>query len=432
MKNVAIVVSDLHLGFNPRMDNFAGDAKFEKFCERIVAFVQKNDLNLTFILAGDILEMWEMAPDDETDPATPPQRLIDNLFYPAIGPAAEAAATGRGRWQIDQALNKHPALAAGLARVLAVDGRLVYLPGNHDHAMVNPALQDHFRSRLEDATATSLAGDRLTFRHWHSMPELKLYVEHGHQFADGDSSYRDVTDWTHEAPGYYFLRFVYSRLEGLPAMHVPLGQLVRIILNLIFHPQVIDHGVKRYLYQYFAAHEALGFPLAKGPVVPTVGHILPAIFEHWKAHGRPLDDGSEVLARECRSLAGRAEPEQVDGTPDHVTDMASHSIKRMSTGLPGRLMNYISTHSRDRYAMGMRDRFTRETSPFPRLVPVDGMTVVAGHTHREHHSRLMDSFMATVRYMNSGSWSAGPTRTSYCAITDHRNEFRSRLLYNYR
>jgi UDP-2,3-diacylglucosamine pyrophosphatase LpxH len=432
MKNVAIVVSDLHMGFNPRMDNFAGDAKFSKFCERVASFVEKKQLDLTFVLAGDILEMWEMAPDDETDPTTPAQRIADNLFFPAVGQTAEAAATARGRWQIDQALQKHTVFTEGLAEVLAIGARLVYLPGNHDHAMVNPALQEHFRTRLEEATGTALGGDRLTFAHFCEIPELKLYAEHGHQFADGDSSYEDVTDWTREAPGYYFLRFVYSRLEGLPAMHVPLGELVRIILNLIFHPQVIDHDVKRYLYEYFAAHESIGFPLAQGPSVPFVGRILPAIFEHWKAHGRPLDAGSETLARECRELAARTQLEQTDGTPEHVEDLASHNIRRTSTGLPGRLLNYMSTHARDRYAMGMRDRFARETAPFPRLTPVDGMTVIAGHTHREHHSRLLDAFMATVRYMNSGSWSAGPKRTSYCAVTDHPNVFRNRLLYIYR
>jgi hypothetical protein len=195
---------------------------------------------------------------------------------------------------------------------------------------------------------------------------------------------------------------------------------------------VIDHEIKRYLYEYFAAHEELGFPLAQGPDVPFVGRVLPAIFEHWKAHGRPLDAGSQELARECRELAGRTQLEDVDGTPERTRDMASHNIKEPSAGLPGKLINYISTHARDRYAMGMRDRFARQTPPFPQLTPVDGMTVVAGHTHREHHSRLMDAFMATVRYMNSGSWSAGPQRTSYCAVTDDDNEFRNRLLYVFR
>jgi UDP-2,3-diacylglucosamine pyrophosphatase LpxH len=432
MKNAAVIVSDLHLGFNERMDNFAGDAKFAKFCERVAKFATDKKLALTFILAGDVFEMWEMAPNDETHPDTSAEHIGSNLFFPAVDAPAKAAATERGTWQIDKALKKHPVFAEGMSKLLAVDARLVYLPGNHDHAMLNPALQIHFRNRVEEATGTDLGGGRLQFAHYYRMPELKLYVEHGHQFADGDSSYADVTDWTREAPGYYFLRYVYSRLEGLPAMHVPLCEIIRIILNLIYHPHVIDHRIKRYLYEYFAAHEDLGFPLADGPNIPTQGPVLPLIYEHWKAHGRPMDDGGEVLARECRELAGRAEPEQTDGSPDHEEDMTSHNIRRISTGLPGRLVNYISTHARDRYAMGMRDRFANETSPFPRLSPVDGMTVVAGHTHREHHSRLLDAFMATVRYMNSGSWSAGPTRTSYCAVTDHPNEFRNRLLYRYR
>lgn len=432
MKTIAVTVSDLHMGFDPRMDNFAGDGRFLRFCERLVQLAQKEDTNLHFILAGDIFELWEMAPPEETHPDTPPELIRANLFFPASGPAGEAAATARGEWQLEQALAAHPEFALGLDVLLEGGARLYYLPGNHDHAMVDPGLQLHLREKLSELTGTEIGQAELPFAHWVFIPDVKLYVEHGHQFADGDSSFEDVTEWRVQAPGYYFLRYVYSRLEGMPDMHVPLHELIRIIINLVFHPEVIDHRAKRYVYQYFAEHEAVGFPLAQGPSVPFVGHLLTAIYEHWKSAGRPLDQGSAELQRACFDLAGRAQVERPDGNTVELENIAGVNLARPKTGFPGKLVNYVSMHARDRYAMGFRDRFARAQKPFPKLEVADGMTVVGGHTHREHHSRLLDAVMATVRYINCGSWASGAHRLGYSAVTDHPNEFRSRLLYLYR
>ena len=208
---LAVVISDFHVGRGDRLDAFKYDRAFASFCKDLGNYSKTYNVELTLILNGDVLDLWAIVPDSELRPDA--GRLVRrNLEFPARSRARRAQAVARGKKQINWALRAHPRVAEGLIALLRLPKTsVIYLPGNHDHAMVHPALQDHFRDAV-CAYGGSDAGSRIEFELYHEDEELNLYVDHGNQFSH-DSNYQDFTDFGEEAPGFYFVRFVWNRIR---------------------------------------------------------------------------------------------------------------------------------------------------------------------------------------------------------------------------
>jgi UDP-2,3-diacylglucosamine pyrophosphatase LpxH len=191
-----VIVSDLHIGSNPTLDDFTGDDEF-------AAFLALPELNpsasdrVDLVLLGDSFDLWQSVPEDECRQDN--ARRIDLAF-------SDVSETGR----LDLIKAKHArwfdALSAfGHQR----NCKLVFVTGNHDHSLVEPGVQGHLAQHLD------LAGSRqLQFANFYENAQLRLYADHGNQY-DHNNQYGDFGqfDWKADCSGYYFVKLFFNRLE---------------------------------------------------------------------------------------------------------------------------------------------------------------------------------------------------------------------------
>jgi UDP-2,3-diacylglucosamine pyrophosphatase LpxH len=189
-----VCVSDLHLGSNPRLDDFLRDGEFA----RLVELPELQALEggaIDLVLLGDTFDVWQSVADAEcgTDPAQVP------LQYDA----------GAEEGRIAAALAKHAAFADALRAFARRERtRIVMVTGNHDHSLVNAGVQASVREALR------LDAGRLAFADAYENAAVGVYAEHGNQYDDNNAYDRfESFDWRQDAPGYYFVRLFFNRIE---------------------------------------------------------------------------------------------------------------------------------------------------------------------------------------------------------------------------
>jgi UDP-2,3-diacylglucosamine pyrophosphatase LpxH len=412
------------MGRGTRQDDFRGGPHFERFCEEVSAHAAESRQHLTFVLNGDVIDLWEIVTNEELQLNGGPA-ILDGLCYPAKSVAEKQKAFARGVFQINSCLDAHDEFSRGIGRVLAnPDAEIHYLIGNHDHAMVNPDLQAHLRNELSARTGQPVSTDRFHFGLSLNKPEVRSYFEHGNQFSGNDSSFENVLDPFAEAPGFYFLRFVWNRLQEQFGMSDSLGEIIRFALLKIFNPgaPIVVEGL-RFLYEYFEAYRSKAVPaLVHGP-----GRIIPKIYNDWLKAGAPADAGTSVDGKLKEKVENtKDEPFKMKKMPGKAL-MADANPGIDPKDLPGSAVNISSDPNlRDEYWEGLRERFKHELAPFPQLSD-QLATVFLGHTHAEKVMVLRSEIgqPTTTRYINSGSWTKAG-RLVYGWANDDANIFHSR------
>jgi UDP-2,3-diacylglucosamine pyrophosphatase LpxH len=429
MAHLAITVSDLHMGRGNAQDDFSADDEFRAFCEQIADYAEDTGTPLSFVLNGDILELWEVVPDDQLGPDSG-TAIADNLCYPADTEAEQRKALEHGRWQIEEILARHAGFVEGISRLSGVPHvRLYYTIGNHDHALAAHPLQVHVRDTL-NALGAHIDGARgMVFGHWFRNEPTRSYFEHGHQFGANDSHFPDVDDaWT-QSPGFYFLRFVWNRLQAQYAYRDDLSTVIRLALLLLFNPgaEPLRRAV-HYLYEYFEAHRIGLVPeLVQGPA-----GIIPKLYKRWLETGAPLESQPAVDAALQHDVE-RTKVESEEAPPP--AEAARLSLANLGTDkaeLPGRPIYMNIQSGADRYWKGLRARFGKREDPFP-LVGPETITTFLGHTHNERYMYLRNvPGKEASRYINTGCWAHGRSRLAYGWATDDDNVFQCRGLKLFR
>ena len=407
MARKCVIVSDLHLGRGNGQEDFRWqdgaprDDTFEQFCERVVALAGGE--RLTFVLNGDVIDFWELADDDELAEEDAYDAICRNLvFSPSRVAADPDAATAFTRRQLAMALDAHPGFVAGVRRLLAAPNiDVVYLFGNHDHAMVNPALQATFRERVG---ADGDAAGRFVFDFYYEEPELLLYVEHGNQFADDDSHFERVADWRNEALGYYALRFIWNRYQSRYRASQPsVCEILRFVVDVVRdRPNDEDLHVVQYLIDYFRAVTADG----AAALVPKIvgGFGLDRLYDVWTQHGRPTSADAALAG----SLSAAATPPAAP--PPHVHVATPQAV---DSPWPGDAVSSPTDY--DQYTSGLIGRFTSDGAPFRRLDKTRHQLLFIGHTHRPGRQPLfhMTDGIERQLYINTGSWTTDNVRPLY-------------------
>lgn len=392
-----VAVSDLHIGRGNNQDDFrdpAGAFRGEAFASFCGAIVQDaGGEALTFVLNGDIIDLWEIARDEELEGEGAVEAIRRNLFYPATTDAAKAAATAYGRWQIDAALAQHPGFVRGVRTLLQQPSvRVVYLFGNHDHAMVNPALQEHLRHWLDaDGTVGAADPKRLAFGFWHQDEELHAYLEHGNQFAGEDSRFRNPALWTEQALGYYPLRFAWNRYQHRHNVIAPsTGAKLSVLFSLLTgDPTTAALESLQYLLDYFAAFEDALVPKIVGEFGIGLVHDI------WRKRGKP--DHADALFH--RAVAHDLK----------ASKQAAEDARKAAAALGGMTAAGVELHPDadfDDYTQGLVRRFQHLEPPFPDLDWNRHFKLLLGHTHRPRNQWLyqFDSGVKRQRYINCGTW----------------------------
>jgi UDP-2,3-diacylglucosamine pyrophosphatase LpxH len=392
----AVIVSDLHLGQGNNCDDFRApsgawrDGLFSRFCGEIVDASGGNPL--TLILAGDVIDFWEIATEPELDGLRPDrarEAIERNLvFGTGADQVDEASGTAILLDRLDRCHHAHQEVFAALRRLLEGRARLVYLYGNHDHCIVHPELQRAFREMIGGPAL----GDLLSFGAWYEDPGLRLYVEHGNQLDGEANSYPDILDWRIEAKGYFVLRYVWNRLQqtfGRPAPSVwrMLGMLFSILRRSSNDPEtrLAWQGMCDYLW----AGEDGRIPRLRSFQMDTVHRL-------WVRSGRPRDAETFFESRD-RELV--AEP---------------RAGIVMSERWPGDEL-YPSLDA-PQYTAGLERRFDRQQTPFPKLVPTRQYNLFVGHSHVPAKT-FMDATPAREHlYTNTGTWTRDLAHPTYAFV----------------
>jgi UDP-2,3-diacylglucosamine pyrophosphatase LpxH len=194
-----VFVSDLHLGSVPKLDEFKYDDRFAALLQHD-AVLPAAGRTSELVILGDAFDLWQSVPEQDCKAET--TAPID-LGYDAAAETArlEAVASQHRTWF--DALGKY-ALTPGC--------RVTVVPGNHDHSLVDPVVQQALRK----ACGLAEADDRISFSSSCDRPELSLYAEHGNQL-ERNNRYKDFSklDPGGECRGYFFVRLFWNRMEYL-------------------------------------------------------------------------------------------------------------------------------------------------------------------------------------------------------------------------
>lgn len=377
-----------------------------------------------------MLDLWEVVPDEELadDAGT---RIADHLFYPAETSLEQELAVDRGKWQIEEVLDHHPDVVAGL-KVLAQNPRVqfFYTYGNHDAAIRSPALQTIFRNALVASGVDLGSPDRLVFGHSIQVPEVQAYFEHGHQLSKDESHFDDVTDPWQQADGFYFLRFIWNRLQAQFGYRDDTNTKIRLALLLLFDPgQPVPQDCIHFLYEYFEAYRLGLMPrIVKGPL-----GLVRKLYAKWREHGSPLESLPKVDASLQKEVESASVPASAGASPAPSATFAMTTLGADAPGLPGAAAyQEPELGPIDAYWKGIEYRFRGSEAPFPRLGK-ETITTFLGHTHRERYAFLHNApRRGGVTYANTGSWTHGTERLMYGWASNDGDPFKNRGLRVFR
>lgn len=341
MRKVAIFMSDFHLGQKDRLEEFHADDEFAELLGRLSREHADDEVDL--VLLGDIMDLWTTITDDREVRA---QSAADVDIYfpiPTNDPQAMAQATQKELNKVRAVLNAHPGFFEALGRFLtdsppARNRRILYIPGNHDHSVVEPALQQAIRDRILPNDHPQ-AGN-IVFPCWYQNEDLQVYAEHGTQLTYGGSfKYTNFGKFGEECPGYYELKLVWNRLERrAPELdNVFMGALSPALWPGLFWWLLMKGNwaywrtLRKFQIQYEHDSRADEARKRMPPPLKTVLHLLKA---RWSATGDEFWDQVPQLFDQV----GLGVPPLCGGRLDPLTIktlVLGHSHQTKDKALPG-------------------------------------------------------------------------------------------------
>ncbi len=400
MNTAAYVVSDLHLGADPELDDFDSDAAFSDFLQKISA--DEHEAQVDLVLLGDIFDLWQVIPAADKTQSSAQAIDLD------VEPAGEAERARR-------ALDHHPAVAAALRCFLETvpGGRIVAVYGNHDHSLIEPAVQAVLRSAVG-------APNRVVFTGKYDNPDLRVYAEHGNQYDRGNNDYANF-DVLAECPGYYFVRLFWNRLEPLAPELARLYpdqwlQTFRWILQnrrwdlltpalRYFRQYRRDKRVPQYI-------DVPGIPfMVAGEEIPRAGfETYPELLFRDQPPAGP-NVFSQQLSTEVAYRRMYRDDEQFRERIDayYLEHFGIRpKLDRPPAAQPGEPMPFALGKKKDPYLTAVERMFAgaeNARAPYFRARPLEPAKydyVLFGHTHNKLDQPIAGQ--AGKRYLNTGSW----------------------------
>jgi UDP-2,3-diacylglucosamine pyrophosphatase LpxH len=387
----AILISDLHLGIGApnNVEEFYSDAAFEAFLKDPLLNPADGD-ELDLVLLGDTFDLWRTALADADYTAA--QSSDIPLDYTVADEVR----------RLERVRQAHPRFFLGLRDFTSRRNcRLTLIPGNHDHSLVESAVQAAVREMVSPAVGFAVNFDR---------PDLALYAEHGNQW-DENNKYEDFDRFglEGEAAGYFFVRLFLNRLQtlepdlaDLPRRWTRLWHYLVTVLRT--KPSVLARALRFYV-QYrrdprvTARLRVAGIAFApdtRAPGVVTDGPDLLAAGGAGGGHVFAEDPEVEHALREAYHSS-----EEVKAEVDAVRPPGSAPVPPPEADRSAAASSFSFFGSELSEEDGARSLF--RTSPTGRDHPLDPGTyrfVVFGHTHEKGEAALPNQ----ARYINTGTW----------------------------
>ena len=426
-----IAISDLHLGRCNEQDSFIDQPEqVKRFAEQLAGGVATSGIDLTFVLNGDIFDLWELVSDAELgDGAAAYEAITSGLLVPTQDTAQLDRLRDGVRGRVAAVLGCHREFVHLLKTLIDTRARLHFNVGNHDHQLDNETTAKALIQVLADHGAGAGAGQITVARHF-LEPRLGFYAEHGDQFAGSESKspLRPVNaPALEEATGFYFLRYVWNRLENQDygwVQHPTLGQILGLVRDLILKRKGPVPLFLRYATDYFRAIRDHGVPLVDN-------RLLHLLYGRWRSRnrsetlagaraGEELEylGNDELTEEDLEAVRQEAELEMAGPEPTGILESveAPEAAEILEAAplaepplpwLPGLPLTPQPAKG-DKYVKGLKGRFGAAMDGFPQLDRANIHTVTLGHTHDERQLRLFGRNQSPV-YYNSGSWTKGHT-----------------------
>lgn len=407
MERVAIVVSDLHLGRADELEDFVSENE-EAFCQFLKN--QSDSLlhrEVDLVLLGDLLDIWQVATEAEKKASQSEQIDIS---------VKEGSDVNRTK----EIVLAHPKTFDALKSFLAADPdhrRVICTPGNHDHSLIQPHVQDVAAQAIAQGDGALLK--RIVFANYYENKELGIYAEHGNQF-DEDNDYDDFCVFGAEAPGYFFVRLFWNRLELIqPNLDNWMNSFSAIWKQKLW-------GLFLPAYRLFRQYVRDERPFKRIQVATS----LPPILFEGRAMGVPsrgenLREFPDLLFTErvdperifstdneveshLRALYHKPENSEFKAAVDEILDEKFHG-RPPTVPEPSAETRQLEFLISDNYVSAVRGMYgARNGTPHARplkpglLKPDVHKFVLLGHTHDEKKEEFSD---LNVTYFNTGSWS---------------------------
>ena len=406
MERAVVFVSDLHLGTGDELEDFAPENE-QAFCD----FVKQQSDNLAnqevdLVLLGDSLDIWQVA--TEADKHAEKSDQIDI----SVDHQLEAK-------RVKEIIAAHPKTFAALSDFVAKDAgrrRIICIPGNHDHSLI----QESVRTPLQEAVTRGeeSLNSRIVFQNYYEDGDLGIYAEHGNQF-DEDNDYDNFKLFGAEAPGFFFVRLFWNRLEVLqPNLDNWMNSFPAIwrqrLWSLLFPAYRL---FQQYIFDErpFRRIQIASFPpvFFEGRVmgVPSRGENLrefpDLLFTERVDPERIFSTDNEVETR-LRDLYHQPENGEFRAAVDRILDekFRGSPPKVPEPSLDAPQLEFLT---KDPYVSAARGLFGAENGT-PHARPLKGgilqpdvhKFVLMGHTHDDKEERFHD---LKVTYFNTGSWS---------------------------
>jgi UDP-2,3-diacylglucosamine pyrophosphatase LpxH len=388
MKKAMAFVSDLHLGALPALDDFALD---ERFAVLLARLAEGGWDACELVLLGDTFDAWQAVDAEECAP----DEIAASAKLPSTVPLEQA--------RLDAIRARHRRWFDALAGFVAEPRHAAtFVAGNHDHALVDPAIQQHVRSLC--GGAPSVRFERAVDR-----PEFALYGEHGNQF-DFNNRYRNFAAWEpgRECRGYYFVRYFWNWLEfHLPRLTDTSSEWSRFWHEVRREPKLLPRAFRRFTRYVRAVKTQVVLPLeeavaegAETPLLPPgsptlllMGAAGPNVFTDdpvmEQAFRQAYRDDPDMRAEVDALLAAQGRTPHVP-PPEQVAEIARSRVE--------------ATEGVATDVVWAERLFSDGTVLGPRLDPARVRFVLLGHTHG-----LRDETVPVgARYVNTGTWTHGP------------------------
>jgi UDP-2,3-diacylglucosamine pyrophosphatase LpxH len=384
MKQVAIFMSDFHLGQRDRTEEFFADEEFSELLSRLSLEHTENKVDL--VLLGDVIDLWATVINGKEMTAGQIDEV--DLYLPAKTKEEKKYALVEESKKLNAIINSHSLFFESLGRFL-IDAprkrRIVYVYGNHDHSLVDGHLQQQLRHKILSSSVLELAKkctgmerpELETYIKFDKCYEdgkiLQVYAEHGNQLAYGgifryednkthQSTFGDSKEFGVACPGYVHFKLVTSRV-------IRLAPKLNGLLMGVFNPTNWPHlAVWLLLRGYFRALIYM--------------QLFWIQFKHYECTDQNKGNWRVPLAREC-----------MPGPWKTFFDM-----------LNARLRSF----TKDEFGDKIPKLFETDDNPLylplcgHKLSPDTTKTIILGHSHGVRDIDVPG--FEGLKYYNTGSW----------------------------
>jgi len=424
MATVTIFVSDLHMSTKDELEDFSreNETAFVKFLKHQSETTRGKEVDL--VLLGDVLDIWQVATDEE-------KRARKSTDID-VGIREDLE-----RRRVQQIIAAHPNAFVAFRDFLNADRehrRIVIIPGNHDHSLVHPVMQEDVRKAI--AGADPALGDRILFSNYYDEPGLRTYAEHGCQY-DANNDYDQFTKFGPECPGFYFVRIFWNRLE----QQVPDIDIWWNIFRVIWERKLWH--LLRIAYRFFRQYrkdervgekiDVPGVPFfgAEGQPIPgeLTGKSLPEFPDIlFSDGGDPERIFSTDLATENRLRMLYHDPENAEFRKE-VDQILEEKFQGQAPPVPKDPIEPVEEFGlfqQDEYVAAVTGMFANPgEEPLTRPMKGDALRdetydyVLFGHTHDAKKESIDDP---GAIYFNTGTWTmkrdlAGKNVSRLCYVT---------------